>query len=215
LIDIANLPIYNSQYIYKHGWTKYSEDVVDVNVKGTKNLIKGIGEFASDAWKYHSTTNWKQQVKDIGKNLLRAESWESAFTLSAEIYLAGKFSAKVGSSRSAKYMRGADEGANVVSRAPKSTVKFHKHHTIPKEVQKLLPERVRTHPDVIGRKGLPNKMPVEANRHLGELHKGPDGGVYNEVFKTRLLELRGSYDRVRVKDVLKVRDELLNKFDIK
>lgn len=92
--------------------------------------------------------------------------------------------------------------------------KTHLHHTIPREVQKLLPRSVRFHKDIIGRRGLPNKVPIDANYHLNTIHRGARGGAYNEVFKTRLLELRGSYDRVRVRDVLQTRDELIQQFNI-
>jgi RHS repeat-associated protein len=88
----------------------------------------------------------------------------------------------------------------------------HKHHTIPKEIMKKLPARIQNHKDIIGRRGLPNKTPVEAGRHLNEIHKGAGGGAYNQRFEQEILK-RGGYERVTVKDVLEIRDNLVKEFN--
>ncbi|MFZ5945843.1 MAG: hypothetical protein ACOYVD_17260 [Bacillota bacterium] len=94
-----------------------------------------------------------------------------------------------------------------------SSTKYHQHHSIPKEIQKKLPEDVRNHPDVKGRKGLPNRRPVEAERHLKEIHKGPGGGAYNKSFDQEILK-SGGYSRIKVKVVTTIRDKLLKIFNI-
>jgi RHS repeat-associated protein len=95
-----------------------------------------------------------------------------------------------------------------------NATKYHKYHTIPLEIQKKLPKDIRNHPDVKGRKGLPNKTPVESNKHLNKVHKGPDGDAYNQLFKEEIMN-RGGYDQVTVKDITEIRDILVKEFNIK
>ena len=65
-------------------------------------------------------------------------------------------------------------------------------------MKKIL-ERIRTHNDIVGRKGLPNRRPAEAERHLNEIHKSrPGDGAYNKRFEQEIMK-RGGYNRVRVK----------------
>jgi dUTPase len=91
---------------------------------------------------------------------------------------------------------------------------YHRHHTIPTEIRKKLPPKIRNHPDIIGRKGLPNRKEVEAGEHLGIIHKGYRGGAYNKRFEEEILK-RGGYESVTVDDILEIRDMLVKEFGIK
>ncbi len=91
---------------------------------------------------------------------------------------------------------------------------YHRHHTIPTEIRKKLPLKIRNHPDIIGRKGLPNRKEVEAGEHLGKIHKGYRGGAYNKRFEEEILK-RGGYENVTVEDILEIRDMLVKEFGIK
>jgi len=98
----------------------------------------------------------------------------------------------------------------------------HQHHTIPKEIQKKLPPALRKDPDVRGRPGLPNRQPVDAERHLEELHDktgisrkrtGIGGGKYNLRFQEEI-QKRGGYNKVTVQDILDIRAMLAKEFGI-
>jgi hypothetical protein len=100
--------------------------------------------------------------------------------------------------------------------------KTHRHHTIPKEIQKKLPPHLRSDPDIIGRPGLPNRRPVEAGKHLGEVHDksgispketGIYGGRYNLRFQEEIQKL-GGYNAVTKQQVLEIRDRLGKEFGI-
>lgn len=86
------------------------------------------------------------------------------------------------------------------------------HHTIPREIQKLLPPSVGRHPSVRGCKGTPNIKQVPYQKHR-EIHQGKGGGNYNEAFKNEI-EDAGGYNTVTPKDVTNIRDRLVNFFGI-
>lgn len=74
----------------------------------------------------------------------------------------------------------------------KASNRTHLHYSIPKEIQKKLPPHLRNDRDIIGRAGLPNRRPVEARKHLREVHDktgisrvetGIGGGRYNLRFQ--------------------------------
>jgi len=98
----------------------------------------------------------------------------------------------------------------------------HNHHTIPKEIQKKLPKHLQKDPDIIGRRGLPNRRPVDPNRHIKEIHNktgistketGIHGGAYNKRFDDEI-EKRGGYHKMTKKKVLEIRDMLVKEFGI-
>ncbi len=64
---------------------------------------------------------------------------------------------------------------------------------------------VASHPDIIGRPGLPNRWPVPQQLHRS-MHPR-----YNQRFKEELTRLEGEPD---VKDVLRIRDRLAKEFGI-
>lgn len=91
---------------------------------------------------------------------------------------------------------------------------MHKHHTIPRAVLKKLPEPVRK--QVSGKKGSPNIMDLDAAKHR-DIHKSTGkhfpGGDYNKRFDD-LIKRRGGYDQVDQGDVLKIRDQVKQEFDL-
>ena len=96
------------------------------------------------------------------------------------------------------------------------------HHTIPREIQKKLPDEVRNHPDVRGRKGNPNRRPVEREKHRRELHDktgissketGIGGGRYNLRFQEEI-QARGGYNNVSPAEIVEIRDKLVGEFGI-
>lgn len=98
----------------------------------------------------------------------------------------------------------------------------HEHHTIPREIQGKLPPDVANHSDVRGRKGLPNRRTVDAEKHLGEVHDkkgisrketGISGGKYNLRFQEEI-EARGGYNAVTAEDLVEIRDLLVVEFDL-
>lgn len=100
-----------------------------------------------------------------------------------------------------------EAGSEVAKHAPK-VIKQVGHHTVPKEILKLLPPDVAK--AVRGKPGAPNIWKVPENVHK-LIHKGKGGGAYNEAFKARLRELG---DNVTAEAVLKIRDDLVREFDI-
>ena len=92
------------------------------------------------------------------------------------------------------------------------TVRFHKHHTVPKEIlKKYLPLDVANHPLVRGQAGSPNRLSIPEDLHKA-IHKGPGGGAYNEAFKIRLEDLGR---KPTVEDVLKIKNELIEQFGLR
>ena len=97
------------------------------------------------------------------------------------------------------------------------------HHTIPKEIQNKLPPHLRSDPDIIGRKGLPNRLSVESGHHRKVVHDKTDisskasgifGGAYNKRFHDEILKAAGSYKKVTKEQVLRIRDLLVQEFDL-
>ena len=85
-----------------------------------------------------------------------------------------------------------------------------RHHTVPIEVLKLLPEKIANNPLVKGRAGAPNRWAIPKDLHR-DIHRGAGGGPYNEEFKRRLLALKRD---PKVEDVLRIRDELVEEFGL-
>ncbi|OQX04117.1 MAG: hypothetical protein BWK80_54260 [Desulfobacteraceae bacterium IS3] len=87
-----------------------------------------------------------------------------------------------------------------------------KHHTIPKEIQKKLPPDVRSHPDVRGRKGNPNRKSIPYQKHR-EIHEGAGGGTYNQRFDEEVLN-RGGYENITPQELNEIRDCLVEEFGL-
>nr|MBC8355320.1 hypothetical protein [Planctomycetota bacterium] len=129
-----------------------------------------------------------------------------------------------------------DEATNIVSEisiagsgrkinvgAPKEAVDMH--HSIPRGIQRRLREAgnaAADSRDVIGRAGLPNRMPVERGLHRqihsgkGYVGKGTDGvggGHYNNAFD-RLIKGQGGYENVTPAQLVEMRDFLVRWFDL-
>ena len=107
--------------------------------------------------------------------------------------------------------KGSDELAEGVAKnwKPPAT---EKHHTIPREIQKNLPDNVRSNPDIRGRKGLPNLKEIPYGKHR-EIHEGPGGGHYNERFKEEI-EKRGGAENMTADDITRIRDDLVKEFNL-
>jgi hypothetical protein len=98
----------------------------------------------------------------------------------------------------------------------------HQHHTISTEIQEKLPPNLQTEPDIVGRRGLPNRKEVEAGKHLGEVHDktgispketGIYGGKYNLRFQEEIMK-RGGYGNVTKDQILEIRDLLVKEFGL-
>lgn len=86
------------------------------------------------------------------------------------------------------------------------------HHSIPKQIQKRLPPGVATHPDVRGKKGNPNKIPIPPSKHK-DIHSGPGrGGDYNRRFDEEIQKVEGDYDKVTPQQLNEIRDRLRQEF---
>lgn len=94
--------------------------------------------------------------------------------------------------------------------AAKADVKFHKHHTVPREILKTLPPAVAKDPLVRGRAGAPNRWSIPADLHK-QIHSGPGGGLYNEAWKQRLGQLGRP---PTVQDVVGIRNDLVTRFGL-
>ena len=103
----------------------------------------------------------------------------------------------------------------------------HMHHTIPREVRSsrstgnsLLPEHLRDHPDVVGRRGNPNRWPVPAGEHVGPggIHsRSRPGGDFNTRWKEEVRQLEARKpDRTTwtLDDILGMRKRLVEEFGI-
>jgi VCBS repeat-containing protein len=98
---------------------------------------------------------------------------------------------------------------------------YHRHHSIPKNIQERLPRHIREHRDIIGRKGLPNRMLVESRKHLNVVHDKTGyrfsegaigGGAYCNQFWDELNRTPRANWTVPL--VLEIRDELVKRFDL-
>ena len=84
------------------------------------------------------------------------------------------------------------------------------HHTVPREVLKMLPSEVANNPLVRGAKGSPNIWQIPEDLHIS-IHQGKGGGTYNEAFKTRIAEFG---DDITAGDVVNIRNELTEQFGL-
>ena len=99
------------------------------------------------------------------------------------------------------------------------------HHSIPRGIQRRLREAgnlAADSRDVIGKPGLPNRIPVERglHRHIhsgkGYVGKGKDGvggGHYNNAFH-RLIKGQGNYRNITPEQLVEIRDFLVRWFGL-
>lgn len=101
--------------------------------------------------------------------------------------------------------------------------RIHMHHSFPREILKGLKNagnQAHKASKVRGRAKCVNRVPVEAKKHLRDVHRGRGGGAYNEGFKERVKRLTGlddledAYGKIEVEQLLKIRVEMLELFDI-
>jgi hypothetical protein len=102
------------------------------------------------------------------------------------------------------------EGRPSEASAARGAAQMHRHHTVPREILKQLPEDVANNPLVRGRAGAPNRWSIPRDVHES-IHRGPGGGAYNEAFKQRLGELGRN---PTADDVLRIRDDLVKQFGL-
>ncbi len=90
---------------------------------------------------------------------------------------------------------------------------YQMHHTIPRAIQKNLPARIRRHIDIRGRRGLPNRIPVEYYKHR-RIHSGrglpQKGGYYNNRFQEEIDKI--PRELLDADDILRIRDMLVIEF---
>lgn len=91
-----------------------------------------------------------------------------------------------------------------------AAVRTHRHHTVPAEILRQLPDDVANHPMVRGRAGAPNRWAIPEDVHKG-IHSGPGGGAYNQAWKDSLDSLGRS---PTVDDVLRFREQITKQFGI-
>jgi hypothetical protein len=96
----------------------------------------------------------------------------------------------------------------------------HRHHSIPKEIQEKLPPKLQKDPDIKGKPGNPNRRPVDADKHINEMHDktgispkqtGIYGGKYNYLFH-KAIDWLGGYPGIKKEHVLRIRDLLMRFF---
>jgi hypothetical protein len=72
-------------------------------------------------------------------------------------------------------------------------------------------EKGDSNPDVRGRKGNPNRIPIPPSKHK-EMHSGPGrGGEYNRRFNEEI-EAPGGYGNVSSQQLNEIRDNLRQEF---
>lgn len=103
---------------------------------------------------------------------------------------------------------GYDQLASDSLLAARAAGGFHKHHTIPREILKLLSPDVAK--AVRGKAGAPNRWSIPEDLHKA-IRKGPGGGAYNEAFKQRLDALRRDPTAA---EVMGIRDDLVKQFGL-
>jgi hypothetical protein len=122
-----------------------------------------------------------------------------------------------------KHRDQAKKDADKSAMAPRTggQPKQHRHHTIPKEIQKKLPEHLQNDPDIIGRPGLPNRRMVDADHHMNVVHDkrgistkktGIYGGKYNLRFDEEIKKI--GYDIITKQQILDIRDLLVKEFGL-
>jgi len=98
------------------------------------------------------------------------------------------------------------------------------HHSIPVAIQRRLSDAgnaAAQSSNVIGRAGLPNRIPVDTALHRTVVHGGRGflqsggirGGNYNNAFHS-LIQRNGGYANVSEADVLRIRDILVSWFKL-
>ena len=102
---------------------------------------------------------------------------------------------------------------------------YDMHHTIPLKIQSKLRDAgnsAASHPDIIGRAGLPNRKRIDPALHakihggkgyVGTGKTGIKGGHYNNAFD-RMIESHGGYSTVSKETILEIRDFLVRWFGI-
>jgi hypothetical protein len=87
-----------------------------------------------------------------------------------------------------------------------------RHHTIPREIQKILPPSVASHPTVRGCKGSPNLKAIPYDKHR-KIHEGAGGGACNEQFKDAI-NAAGGPANMTPSTITNIRDNLVKLFGI-
>ena len=111
----------------------------------------------------------------------------------------------------------AADGAGAAGRAPGDrcppdvNAPTDGHHTVPRQILKVLPPEVANHPLVRGTQGAPNIWQIPRPVHRA-IHRGPYGGLYNEAWFDGLSAIDGKDPTVQ--DVLRLRDEITARFGI-
>ncbi|MFN0071379.1 MAG: hypothetical protein ACKVVP_07815, partial [Chloroflexota bacterium] len=101
-------------------------------------------------------------------------------------------------------------GAVKAERAGSAAGKPVMHHMVPKEILKDPRISAEVAKVVRGKRGAPNKWAIPEEKHL-EIHRGAGGGKYNDDWKQKLIDLGRD---PTVDDVLRIRDELAQKYDL-
>jgi intein/homing endonuclease len=86
------------------------------------------------------------------------------------------------------------------------------HHTIPKQIQKMLSPDVAANPKIRGVKGTPNIKYIPEWLHKA-IHTGGRGGAYNARF-IKELEKLGDPKKITPEKVLEIRDMLVKEFGL-
>jgi|GEM_PF-2583032 len=137
---------------------------------------------------------------NAGISALRGKWRDAGWSLAASVPVLGDLAA------AGKVVRYGDE----IVDAARAAAQMHRHHTVPREILKQLPDDVAKNPLVRGRAGAPNRWSIPKDVHES-IHRGPGGGAYNEAFKQRLGELGRN---PTVDDVLRIRDDLVKQFGL-
>ena len=88
---------------------------------------------------------------------------------------------------------------------------YVRHHTIPREILKMLPKKGANNALVRGVRGRPNRWLMPYDEHLS-IHRGRGGGAYNEFFKKRLNVLKRP---ATTADVNRWREEAIRSFNLR
>ena len=97
---------------------------------------------------------------------------------------------------------------------------FEKHHTIPREIYNprskstvpLLPPELAKDPRIRGVRGSPNIIKIPTDKHR-ELHQKGYNDSWREAVET-LIKEKGDVKKITVDDILKIREDILAKYDL-
>jgi len=209
-----------ASFPYGTGGTTFEDAELAANSHLRQAALRHGAEHGELALQVGLAINPVAEVIEVGsgKSLITGEdltvsdyAWSAAGMLSGpldDLHDVGKI-AKANDLRRAEK---ASETAGACMRATGKATKgaLEKHHAVPKEVLKMLPDDVANNPAVRGKKGAPNRWPVPKDTHAG-LHKGAGGGAYNEAFKR---ELQALGREPTVDDVVAIRNKLASDFGI-